>query len=295
MIEYFLYLLATFVASAFPLGILYWIAKRVADVHSFFDAKGRAAVEANLRVITGGKLDDKALKKAVKQTYYNFSLYLAEFFRTKKLDKEYFDSHVDVYGTENVDEALKLGRGAVVVSAHVGNWELGLNYFCTRGYPSYVIMGSHKNKKVNDLFLKPRLEAGARPIFTGNAIEEGHRALKENGILVVMGDRVTTKGGVKRDFFGRPATLPKGPAKFALGAGAPMIPGFIVRRPDNTFSLTFEEPIYTDDLPDTEESVGALMDRYIRRFEIYISSDPSQYSVFYKIWKDADEPARNAQ
>lgn len=290
MLEYLIYLGAVFLATVFPLRPLYWIARRIADVHHFFDRNGRAAVRANIRVMTGGRLDEKALKKAVKQTYYNFSLYLAEFFRTKKLDREYFDSHVEVTGTENVDAALEHGKGVVIVSMHFSNWELGLHYFCTRGYPSYVVVASHKNKKVNDLFLTPRIDAGARPIPTENAIEGGYKALRENGILILMADRVTTKGGVEKTFFGRPAIFPKGPAKFAVGARAPLIPAYIMRRPDNTFSLTFDEPIYTDDMQDNEESVDRLMDQYIRRFESYISRDPTQYSVFFEIWKNADNP-----
>jgi KDO2-lipid IV(A) lauroyltransferase len=290
MFEYGIYLAAVFLATMFPLKVLYWIARRVANIHRFFDGKGRAAVRANIRVVTGDKLDEKALNRAVKQTYYNFSLYLAEFFRTKKLDRGYFDSHVEVLGTENVDAALERGKGVVIVSAHISNWELGLHYFCTRGYPSYVIVASHKNKKVNDLFLKPRIEAGARPISTEDAMEGGYKALRENGILILMADRVTTKGGVERTFFGKPAFFPKGPSKFAIGARAPLIPAYIFRHPDNSFTLQFDEPVYTDDMPDNEESVERLMDHYIRRLESYISRDPTQYGVFYRIWKDADNP-----
>jgi KDO2-lipid IV(A) lauroyltransferase len=291
MLEYIVFLGAVFLATIFPLKVLHWIAQRIADLHHLFDKKGREAVEANLRVITGGELEGKELKKAVKETYYHFSMYLAEFFRTKKLDKEFFDTHVKVVGTENVDKALEHGRGVIITSVHLSNWELGLNYFCSRGYPSYVIVGSHKNKKVNDLFLNPRIEAGARPISTKNAIEGGYKALGENGILVVLADRVTTKGGIAKNFFGRPAILPKGPAKFAVGAHAPLITAYIMRRSDNTFVLTFEEPIYTDELPDNDESVSYLMDRYIERFETFISANPTQYSVFYKIWKDENNPA----
>jgi len=295
MFEYLMYLAAVFIASVFPLKILYWIARRVADLHHLFDRRGREAVEANLRVITAGKLSEKDLKKAGKQTYYHFSLYLAEFFRTKMLSKEYFDTHVEVVGTENVDKALEKGRGVIITSVHFSNWELGLHYFCSRGYPSYVIVASHRNKRVNDLFLNPRVAAGARPISTKDAIEGGYKALKDNGILILLADRVTTKGGIEKNFFGRPATLPKGPAKFAVGARAPLVPAHMMRNPDNTFVLTFEKPIYTDDMPDNEESVSKLMDTYIERFEELIGRDPAQYSVFFRIWKDENSPVRSVQ
>ena len=293
MFEYLMYLGAEFLATVFPLRQLYWIARRIADIYHLFDRKGRAAVKDNLRVITGGSLDEGALDRAVKQTYYHFSLYLAEFFRMKKLDRDYFESHVEIVGIEHVDAALKHGNGVIVVSAHYSNWELGLAALAMRGYRPYVIVAPHKNRKVNELFLRPRIKAGARPIFTENAIDGGYQALRNNGILILLGDRVTTRGGVETTFFGQTAVFPKGPAKFALRASAPLIPAYIMRKTGNTFVLTFEEPIYTDDMPDDDESLRGLMSAYARRFETYISRDPTQYGVFYKIWKNADNQARN--
>lgn len=295
MFMYIVYLGAVFLATVFPLPALYWIARRIADLHHLFDAKGRVAVKGNLQVIANGELDEKALKKAVKQVYYHFSLYLAEFFRMKKLDREYFESQVKIVGNENVDTALELGRGVVVTSAHYSNWELGLVYFCMSGYDPYVIIAPHKNEKVNDLFLGPRIRAGARVIYTSNALEGGYEALRNNGILVVLADRVTTKGGAPTTFFGHKAMFPKGPARFAIGAHAPLITAYIRRKPDNTFILTFDEPIYTDDLGDDEESVQLLMDKYTRKLESFIKNDPTHYTVFYKIWKDADNPSGSIQ
>jgi len=291
MIEYVVYLGAVFLATVFPWRPLYWIARRIADVHHFFDKRGRAAVRENLRVMQP-ELKGKELDRAVKQTYYHFSLYLAEFFRMSKVDKAYFDTRVKIEGIENVEAGLKKSRGVVVVSAHYSNWELGLAYLAMRGYPAYGVIAPHQNKKVNELFHKPRREVGVGLVYTTNAIEEGRRVLNENGILCLLGDRVTTKGGVPVTYFGRTAIFPKGPAKFALRAHAPLVPASIIRHPKNYFSLTFDKPIETEGMPDTDESVQVLMNRYIQRLEEYVRRDPTQYGVFYKIWKDADSQVR---
>jgi KDO2-lipid IV(A) lauroyltransferase len=145
------------------------------------------------------------------------------------------------------------------------------------------------------LFLRPRINAGARPIDTKDAIEGGNKALKENGILILLADRVTTKGGVPVTFFGKTAVFPKGPAKFAIEAHAPVVPAYIIRQPGNTFVLTFTEPIYTGDMQDDEDSVQTLMDAYTRRLETFIAQDPTQYTVFFRIWRDEDNTARSAQ
>jgi KDO2-lipid IV(A) lauroyltransferase len=289
MFMYIAYLGAVFLASIFPLPALYWIARRIAELHYVFDSKGRAAVRDNLSVITNGKLKGKELTAAVRQVYYNFGLYLAEFFRMDHLEHTYLDTRVNIDGIENVDAALEKKHGVVIVSAHYSNWELGLAYLCMSGYPSYVIVAPHKNNKVNELFLRPRINAGARPIDTKEAIEAGYKALRENGILILLADRVTTKGGIPVTFFGRTATFPKGPAKFALRAHAPVVPAHIMRKPDNRFVLTFEEAIHTDAMQDDEESLRALMNAYTRRLEAFIARDPLQYGVFYRIWKGQDK------
>jgi KDO2-lipid IV(A) lauroyltransferase len=291
MIEYLVYLGAVFLATVFPLNQLYWIAMRLADIHHFFDRRGREAVRENLRVIQPG-LEGKPLDRMVKQVYYHFSLYLAEFFRMSKMDKAYFDAHVKIEGLKNIDDCLKKGRGVVVVSAHYSNWELGLAYFAMRGYPAYGVIAPHKNKKVNELFVRPRLKKGVGLIFTNNAIEEGRRVLRENGILCLLGDRVTTKGGIEVQFFGHTTVFPKGPAKFALGAQAPIVPSSIIRQPGNNFIFGFDSPIDTEGMPDTDDSARLLMNRYIVKLEECVRRDPAQYEVFYKIWKHADSPTR---
>jgi KDO2-lipid IV(A) lauroyltransferase len=290
MFEYLMYLAADVTAFILPLRALYWIAKRIATAHHFFDRSGREAVRRNLRVIMGGAVEGRALDRAVRQTYSNFALYLAEFFAMRKLDRRYFDSHVKIVGLENVDAARARGKGVLVVSAHYSNWELGLAYFALCGYPAYGIVAPHTNERVNNLFLKPRLAKGVRVIWTTNAIEEGHKALRGNGVLCMLGDRVTTKGGVETMFFGRPTTFPKGPARFALGAGTPVVTAYIIRHPDYRFTITFDEPIYIDTMADDEESLRVLMAAYTRRLEQYIGRDPTQYGVFYRIWRDADSP-----
>jgi KDO2-lipid IV(A) lauroyltransferase len=294
MVEYIVYLGAVFLATVFPLNQLYWIAKRLADIHHFFDRRGRQAVRENLRIIQPG-LEGKALDRAVKQTYYHFSLYLAEFFRMSKIDKAYFDTNVKIEGLENIDAGLKKGRGVVIVSAHYSNWELALAYLAMCGYPAYGVIAPHKNKKVNDLFLKPRLDAGVGIVYSTNAREDGYRVLSQNGILCLLGDRVTTKGGIETEFFGCKTVFPKGPAKFALRAQAPLVPGSIIRKSQNQFILGFDEPIETEGMPDTDESVQRLMALYNKRLEEYVRRDPTQYSVFYKIWQNADSSTRYPQ
>ena len=286
-----MYLTGEFIATLFPLPVLYWIAKRLAELNYLFDKRGREAVKANLRVMMPEIANEKALNNAARQTFYHFALYLAEFFRMRRADRAYFDSHVKIEGLENVDEAMKPGKGVVVVSAHYSNWELGLACLAMSGYPAYGIIAPHKNKRVNDLFLKPRISLGVRVISTENAIEGGYKALRENGIICLLADRVTTKGGIETTFFGHTAVFPKGPSKFALGAHAPLVPAYIIRQPENRFLITFSKPIPTDGMPDDDESVQKLMDIYTRQLETYIKRDPTQLEAFYRIWKDADSSA----
>jgi len=74
----------------------------------------------------------------------------------------------------------------------------------------------------------------------GNAVKGCLRALRANQMLALVGDRNFTDGGKVMDFFGKPSLFPEGPAVFSLHTGAVVIPGFMLRNEDDSFSLVFE-------------------------------------------------------
>jgi len=280
---YFLYRIARRLCLELPLKACYRIAVICADIYYFFARDDRKNLADNLRIVLGTN-DKKLIKRHIKNIFRNFAKYLADFFRFSKLTQDYILSHITIEGKENVDKALANGKGAIMLGAHIGNWEMGAAVIASLGYPFYAIVLGHKDQKINNFFLYQRSITGVKVIFVGAQLKSCFRLLKENNLLAIVGDRDFSGHGIKANFFGRPAILPKGPAFFSLRMGTPIIPTFLLRTKEDTFKLVFERPVESESTGDREADVRNTMQKYLLVIEKYIKAFPDQWYAFRKVW-----------
>jgi KDO2-lipid IV(A) lauroyltransferase len=285
MTLYALYRIGVFLALALPLKVSYFMADLIGGAYCRLSAKDREAVIANLRVVLSGTVEDKIIRKTARGVFKNFAKYLVDFFRFTRIDKAYIDRCIRMDGLERIDAALSRGKGAILLSAHIGNWELGAAALSLSGYPLSAVVLTHQNKKINDFFTRQRMQGKMRPIEIGATLKACYRTLKGNGLLALLGDRDFTKSGLRIPFFGKTALIPKGPAVFAYREGAAILPTFIVREPDDTFRLFIDEPLYADLQQDEESAVFDLAKRYLLSIEACVRKYPSQWYIFRDLWE----------
>ena len=202
MILYALYRLGVFIVPLLPLRFCYAVANAIGEAVCLIKRKDRAAVMKNLAVVTAGSLGTKELRRLTRGVFRNFAKYLVDFFRFEKIDKQYVDESVTIEGIEHLNEAHARGKGVIVLSAHMGNWELGAAVFSIMGYPLSAVVLTHENKRINDFFTSQRRSASMEPIEIGASLKACYRVLKHNGFLALLGDRDFTKNGLPVDFFG---------------------------------------------------------------------------------------------
>jgi len=283
MINYFLYRLGQFLALRIPLRFSYTLALIVSDIRYIFARKDRLEVKKNLRAIFPEK-SDRQIRVIRKQMFRNFAKYLVDFFRFPILDAEYIRKNITIKNIRYFDEALSKGKGAVVLTAHLGNWELGGAVIALSGYPFWVVALPHKYKKVNDFFNAQRESKGLKVIPLGRAVRQCLSVLANNGIVGLVGDRDFNERGAVVDFFGKPTYLPIGPAAFCLKTGANIIPGFMLRNPDDTFTMIIERPIEFTPSGDRNKDLAELIGRYKVIIEDYIRRYPEQWYMFRRFW-----------
>ncbi len=283
---YYLYKIGQIIALAFPLKIIYFIATFVANLYYFFSVKDRKALVENIKMVLSDKGNDKLSEYYPRRVFINFAKYLVDFFRFSKLDKNYIGKFIDVEGREYIDEVLKKKKGAIMLSSHIGNWELGAAVISLLGYPLYVIALDHADKRVNNFFIKQRGSKGVGVISIGIALKKCFKVLKENELLAILGDRDFSEKGEKIKFFGKETLIPKGPAVFSLRTGAPIIPTFMIRQKFNRFKFVFEKPISYQPTDNEENDVKTLINSYISIIEQYIRKYPDQWYVFRNIWNE---------
>lgn len=278
-----LYKIGWFLALILPLRLGYLLAILLADLWHLVSYEDRLAVTDNLRVILPF---EKNLFPYSKLVFRNFAKYLVDFFRFSKIDKDYIKRYVKIEGREYLDSALAQKRGAIVLSAHLGNWELGGIIMAMLGYPTNAIALSHKDKRINKFFVNQREKKGVKVIPLGSDTIRYFDILAANQIIAILGDRDFSENGVRVDFLGRSINLPKGPAVFCLRAGSPIVPGFMIRDKNDNFRFIFEKPIEPQRTGNTQEDIIQISRKFSTVIERFVRLYPTQWFMFRRFWEE---------
>ncbi len=168
------------------------------------------------------ELSEEERRRLAVRVFEHFGRNAADFLRTElRTDQEVLDT-TTVAGREHLDGAFALGRGVLVVTAHLGNWERGAHWFSASGFPMSVVARDANDSELNYLVLRMRRHSGAEVIPRGNAARPILSKLKANGVVAILPDQNSSEAFVP--FFGVPAGTALGPAVLHLRTGAPLVP-----------------------------------------------------------------------
>jgi len=280
---YWFYRGVAFFIRLLPLPVAYWLGLRICDLFYFLNRRGRRAVRENLRVVYEhqGLLPSRSLLAGcARKTFQYFGKYLADFIRYRKLTPEGVRERVSIQGLEQLDAIRASTRGSILLTAHVGNWELGGAFIASMGIPLHAVVRPVPSPALERIFNFFREQRGLRVIPLDKAGLGVVKALKRGETVALVGDRDFTGNGRPWKFFGRDVSLPRGAAWFAHRLGVPIYMGFVVRAPDDTFILRLHPPIDPAQVP-TEEEIQA---RIVRIMEDTIARDPCQWFIFDPFW-----------
>ncbi|BDV41280.1 acyltransferase [Geotalea uraniireducens] len=256
----------------------------------------RRALRANLRVVTGRDRVDRL----VFATFYKFSRNWCDvMLMMRRRGKRLFALIGRQQGHGILDRVLAEGRGAIIISPHLGNWELGGLGLADRGYPVNVMTFREPDERVNALREQVRKERGIGFIYVDRdetsplAVIEAVNALRRNEVVALLGDRDGSSHTMELDFFGRPAAIPVGAAYLALATGAPVLPVFVPLE-QGRYATIMEEPVYfTGNHGQHRQAIRTGMERILRLFEKYIRDYPDQWYNFFAYWNDSTTQKRN--
>ncbi len=242
----------------------------------------------NLKNSLGDK-NIKELRKIGRRAYKNIGKSLVEYTLLPSLNKEKISKLVEFEGTENFDEALKRGKGAIIVAGHFGSWELMGAATCQRGYPVDFLVGEQHNILVDNLMNDYRKSMGIGIIKMGAGAKGIIKALKNNRFVAMLSDQDAGNDGTVVGFFNRPASTPKGPAAFALKMNAPIIMGFIIRENKNRQRIVIEKPILIQRSKNKEDDIQNLTQAYTSVLEEYIRKYPDHWFWPHRRWKSTTD------
>ena len=230
----FFYLnLIGFFSRLFPRKFTLYLATLVGNIYWAIMKKDREMVKLNLSHILE---DPMEAGKIARRTFIRYAQYLVDYTRMDLLRQDNLGRLVTVFhGKEHIDRALSLGKGAMILTAHLGNWEMGGVFLSLLGYSLHVITAPDVAARLHDYRVRLRQEQSIKVITLSDTLSSSlavFKALKENGLVALLGDRELMGKGIPVKFFGQKVYFPVGPALLTRLSDAALIPTFVLMGED---------------------------------------------------------------
>jgi KDO2-lipid IV(A) lauroyltransferase len=265
-----------------PTFLSYTISQCIADLSYGFYKSAVNNVKKNLAMAFPNASDEK-ISAMARQLFRNYSKYLVDYGRFTRISKRdvlerivYFD------GKENLDNALKMNRGLILLTAHLGNWELGGIFFGSYGIETNVITLPDSDAEIDRVRRWYRERFNVKTItIDGSSLSavEVINALNKKEIVAMLIDRYD-KGtnSVTVDFFGKPTYFPLGPFILSRLTGAPVVVAFVVRERNGYRGIVKEFFVVTN----KDEEIKMLKS-VVKILEEYIILYPDQWFNFISV------------
>ncbi len=252
------------------------------------------AVIDNLRAIFPDE-PAPSLSRRARQTLRCYARDAIDFLRALELSAE--DARaLFVYEPEDADvfrQALGRGRGAILLTGHYGNWELG-GVAMSRVFnlPLTVVAMAEASEDVNRQRRRIRDAMGVDTIEVRQALDTAlqiRKRLAENQIVALLMDRHLGRDRVAVTFLGRRAWFLRTPAQMAHLSGAALIPCFIERTDAGRFSVRPGTPIVVNPALPRDEALAEATQEFARQLEARVRRHPEYWYHFYRYWDAQDD------
>ncbi|MFP4483044.1 MAG: lysophospholipid acyltransferase family protein [Thermovirgaceae bacterium] len=223
-------------------------------------------------------------RRIVRDSYMNLGRSLAEFLRLPILGPGVED-YVEIHGEENLQKALAEGHGVILLTAHLGNWELAAAVLGQKGYPMNAIGAEQRDPRITNLIELLRASSRVKTIGKGFDLKAALKCLRKGEILGVLLDQDFGDRGIVAPFLGVEASTPYGPLKMADKIKSRIVPLFIIRKPDGTAHDLYLLPALE---PPSGEDFGTELEASIRLCNDvigeWIMKHPQQWMWLYPRW-----------
>jgi lauroyl/myristoyl acyltransferase len=220
-------------ASYLPTFLSYTISQSIADLSYIVYKSAVKNVKRNLKLVFP-TLSDKRLSSMTRNLFRNYSKYLIDYSKFANLNKNVVIEQISCSkGKENLDSALQINKGLILLTAHLGNWELGGIFFGSYGLKTNILTLRDENPEIDNIRRWYRETYGVKTITVGDSpfsTIEMVKALSNKEVVAMLIDRYP--GGLNSimiDFFNKPTLFPRGPFVLSKLTGAPIVVAFVVK------------------------------------------------------------------
>ncbi|HYK36379.1 lysophospholipid acyltransferase family protein [Alloacidobacterium sp.] len=234
---------------------------------------------------------DRQRRETLRLLYRNLGWLMAEFCQMPKYTRENSRAFLRYEGLEHYLDARAKGKGVLIVTGHLGAWELSSFYHSLMGYPMSMVIRRLDNARVDNLVNHIRCLHGNRVLHKDDfarGLLGAMRAGETVGIL--MDTNMTPPQGVFVPYFGKVACTASGLARVALKTGATVLPGFMLwEKAEQKYVLHFGEEIVLDRTGNNEADAVTNTAKCTAAIEAYVRRYPDQWLWVHRRWKTCPE------
>ena len=219
--------------------------------------------------------------------YRNLGWLLAEFCQMPGYTLENTRGFIRYDGLEHYLAARDRGRGVLVLTGHLGAWELSSFYHSLMGHPMSIVIRRLDNERVDELVNRIRCLHGNRVLHKDDFARGLLSAMRHGETVgILMDTNMTPPQGVFVDYFGTPACTASGMARVALKTDAAVLPGFLLwEEASRQYVLRFGESLELVRTGDDEADVLANTALFTKVIEDYVRRHPDQWLWLHRRWK----------
>ncbi|MFC1914566.1 lysophospholipid acyltransferase family protein [Chloroflexota bacterium] len=286
-IRYRVLRLAAKTARFMPIWLGYYLAILCGDILFLLSAKRRKIVSDNIKRVPGLESDKGRKRAAIRGVFKHMAKNYFDLTKLSQLRLDKLEENVTIEGWHHLGDAVTEGRGTIIASAHLGNFDVAARILVLRGINMTIFVEDFNSTPFLRNVAKLRQRNGARTIQVNKgALREALQILRHGGTIGIACDRDIQENGLKVNFFGEVTSLPVGAVSLALRTGAAIVPIFSVRQSNNRYSIYIEPPLRlggngnrSHSLREGLEKLTSIMERYIREY-------PEQWVVLEPIWRN---------
>lgn len=261
------------------------VARAVGRLWFLVDKRHRNITIDNLQQAFPERTDPAGVEALARRVFVSFSRLLLEVCWAMNKDLDSLSRHIDRSDMRFIKAALKKNKGALILTGHLGNWELLTATASLEKIGNHAVYRPLDLKPVDRFVVRMRSRFGTHMIPATQALRKIVAALKQNETVGLLIDQNSDPhNGVVVEFFGRPAFATKGLALIARQTGAPVVPAFLVREKDR-FKVISGPEIPFVRTGDARKDIEINTQRYNLAIEQAVRQYPEQWFWVHRRWK----------
>ncbi|MCK5861411.1 MAG: lysophospholipid acyltransferase family protein [Candidatus Hydrogenedentes bacterium] len=284
-LTYFSILLFFKIFSFLPLSISRKLATVFASIAYHTVPRIKKIGMANLDIAYGDELDYAEKEQILRGSVKNLATVAVEFPKMPTLANKEGATHVTIKGKENIPTST----GSVFIGSHFSNWELVMPLGSYLGLHIIIIVRQFDDRRMDALVDGIRRASGVKTVPKDAAMKPLLSKLREGWHTGILADQNPRKNAVPVTFFGAPTWATIGPALIAMRTETPMIPVFMTRSKDGSYTMEISPAIPLENSGDTHTDLQTNTQRCQDALEAIIRKHPEQWLWFHRRWKKRDQ------